>query len=109
MVGAGLTLPHGAQYAYEPGDRRDPFVKGGALTSYTRCRCGGLGGFLIEELALRGLVRARNRMLAMLEGPDGKTYFVNVGDRLYDGDILAIDARGIVFRQEVLDPLAPAK
>ena len=42
-------------------------------------------------------------------GTDGKSYFVNVGQRLFDGEIIAIDGATVTFRQEVTDPLSPVK
>jgi hypothetical protein len=45
----------------------------------------------------------------MFQGTDGKSYFVNVGQRMYDGQITAIDAATVTFRQEVTDPLSPVR
>jgi hypothetical protein len=45
----------------------------------------------------------------MLLGTDGKSYFVGVGQRLFDGVVTAIDATTVTFRQEVTDPLSTVK
>jgi hypothetical protein len=45
----------------------------------------------------------------MLLGTDGKSYFVKVGQRLFDGVITAIDAATVTFRQEVTDPLSSVR
>jgi hypothetical protein len=45
----------------------------------------------------------------MLLGTDGKSYFVNVGQRMFDGVVTAIDATSVTFRQEVTDPLSTVK
>jgi hypothetical protein len=45
----------------------------------------------------------------MFLGADGKSYFVSTGQRLYDGQIVGIDATSVTFRQEVTDPLSPVK
>jgi hypothetical protein len=47
--------------------------------------------------------------IAILQGTDGKSYFVNVGQRLFDGVIVSIDATSVSFRQEVTDPLSPVR
>jgi hypothetical protein len=41
----------------------------------------------------------------MLLGPDGKSYFVKVGQKVYDGEVTAIDATSVTFRQQVTDPM----
>jgi Tfp pilus assembly protein PilP len=101
-----------ASYAYTSGDRRDPFAdprRIGRTGPQLRCRCSGPGGFLIQEIALRGVVRTPTGYTAMFEGPDRKSYFTKAGDRLYDGTITAVDTAGLTVRQEVTDPLAAAK
>ena len=47
--------------------------------------------------------------IAILQDTQGKSYFVNVGQRLFDGVIVAIDASSVSFRQEVTDPLSPVR
>ena len=78
----------------------------------------GMEGFLIQEVALKGIVRTtgggtgvaqRPGFIAMFLGADGKSYFVTTGQRLYDGVITAVDATSVTFRQEVTDPLSPVK
>ena len=68
----------------------------------------GLRGFLISEVALKGIVRTPKGFKAMLMFND-KSYFVNSGERLFDGQITAIDATTVTFRQEVTDPLSTVK
>ena len=66
-------------------------------------------GFLIQEVALKGIVKTPKGFTAMLLGTDGKSYFVKVGQRLFDGVITAIDASTVTFRQEVTDPLSSVR
>ena len=77
-----------------------------------------MSGFLIQEIALKGIVKQTGQgygaaekagYIAMFLGTDGKSYFVNVGQRLFDGEIIAIDAANVTFRQEVTDPLSPVR
>lgn len=108
-------------YTYNPQGRRDPFVSllrpvqaGGPKT-----RKPGMEGFLIQEVALKGIVRtpgggmgvaAKPGFIALFAGPDPtKSYFATTGQRLYDGVITAVDSNSVTFLQEVTDPLSPVK
>jgi Tfp pilus assembly protein PilP len=108
-------------YAYNPQGRRDPFVslqRPVAADRGPKTRKPGMEGFLIQEIALKGIVKtkgggigeaSRAGFIAMFLGADGKSYFVTTGQRLYDGVITAVDATSVTFRQEVTDPLSPVK
>ena len=108
-------------FAYNSGGRRDPFVslqRPVAADRGPKTRKPGMEGFLIQEVALKGIVRTvgagvgvagRPGHIAMFLGADGKSYFVTTGQRLYDGVITAVDATSVTFRQEVADPLSPVK
>ena len=107
----GLEPPPGG-YTYNPQGRRDPFVSLQKPVEANRgpgSRPPGVKGFLIQEVALKGIVRDKSGYIAILLGTDGKSYFVHVGERLFDGVVTAIDAANITFRQEVTDPLSPVK
>ena len=107
----GLEPPPGG-YTYNPQGRRDPFVSLQKPVEANRgpgSRPPGVKGFLIQEVALKGIVRDKTGYIAILLGTDGKSYFVRVGERLFDGVVTAIDAANITFRQEVTDPLSPVK
>jgi Tfp pilus assembly protein PilP len=99
-------------YIYNPAGRRDPFIslaKPNVEEPGSRPRRPGIEGFLLQETALKGVVKTVDGWIAVLEGPDKKGYFVRVGQRLHDGVITTIDAAGLTFRQEITDPLSPAK
>jgi Tfp pilus assembly protein PilP len=100
--------PAPGSYAYTAQGRRDPFVS--LLKPVSESGPGkrrpGMEGFLIQEVALKGIVKDSKGFTAMLLGTDGKSYFVKVGQRLFDGVITAIDASTVTFRQEVTDPLS---
>jgi len=108
-------------YSYNSGGRRDPFVslqRPVAADRGPKTRKPGMEGFLIQEVALKGIVRTtgtgigvagRPGHIAMFLGADGKSYFVTTGQRLYDGVITGVDATSVTFRQEVTDPLSPVK
>jgi hypothetical protein len=108
-------------YSYNSQGRRDPFVslqRPVAADRGPKTRKPGMEGFLIQEVALKGIVRTtgggtglaqKQGYIAMFLGADGKSYFVTTGQRLYDGVITAVDATSVTFRQEVTDPLSPVK
>jgi Tfp pilus assembly protein PilP len=104
-----ITPAPGA-YVYASQGRRDPFVSLLRPVSETGRRKGvGMESFLIQEVALKGIVKDKTGYVAMLLGVDGKSYFVKVGQRLFDGVITAIDAATVTFRQEVTDPLSSVR
>jgi type IV pilus assembly protein PilP len=99
-------------FSYDPAGRRDPFVsllgRGGDPRSKAS-RPAGLGGILINEINLKGIMRDRTGFVAMVQGPDNKTYIVKPGDRLMDGTVKSILADAVVFSQDVNDPLSLVK
>ena len=100
-------------FIYNGTGRRDPFVSLAKPVATDDTARGpkppGIQGFLLQETSLKGVVKNIDGWIAVLEGPDKKGYFVRVGQRLYDGVITAVDAAGLTFRQEITDPLSPAK
>jgi Tfp pilus assembly protein PilP len=100
-------------YIYNPAGRRDPFISLARPVANegdaNRQRRPGIEGFLLQETSLKGVVKTVDGWIAVLEGPDRKGYFVRVGQRLHDGVVTSIDATGLNFRQEITDPLSPAK
>jgi Tfp pilus assembly protein PilP len=103
--------PAAGSYVYNSQLRRDPFVS--LLKPVSESGPGkrrpGMEGFLIQEVALKGIVKDKTGFVAMLLGTDGKSYFSRVGQRLFDGQITAIDAATVTFRQEVTDPLSSVR
>ena len=103
--------PAPGSYAYSAQGRRDPFVS--LLKPVSESGPGkrrpGMEGFLIQEVALKGIVKDSKGYTAMLLGTDNKSYFTKVGQRLFDGVITAIDASTVTFRQEVTDPLSSVR
>jgi Tfp pilus assembly protein PilP len=106
------TAAQPGQYNYQPGGRRDPFISllvNVGPSEGTKTRPPGMQGFLIQELALKGIVKDQTGYIALLLGTDGKSYFARIGQRFYDGVLVAMDAASATFRQEVTDPLSPVK
>jgi type IV pilus assembly protein PilP len=81
---AGVVIPgeSAADYAYDPADRRDPFAP---IVSRESKQLGQLSSlpplerYTISEFKMTGILWGGFGYNAMLEGPDGKGYFVHVG------------------------------
>ena len=112
---AASTPPQPENYTYNPEGRRDPFLSlvgagvgdrsGGAPSR----RSEGAAGLLVNEITVRGVMQSRGMLLAMVQGPDNKTYIVHQGDKLLDGQIKSITPQGLIIIQEVNDPLSLVK
>lgn len=101
-----------AGYTYDPAGRRDPFLSlmgRGTDPASMAVRPQGLPGLLIGEITVKGIVRDRAGFIAMLQGPDSKTFIVRAGERLMDGTVKSITQDTIVFSQDVNDPLSLVK
>jgi Tfp pilus assembly protein PilP len=96
----------GETYRYDPQGRRDPFqsLVGPKPALQPGQRPPGVPGFMIDEIKLQGVVKTKQGLVAMVNGPDNKGYLVHIGDKLLDGEVIRITASSVVFRQEVNDP-----
>ncbi len=105
------AAPAAEAYTYDPSGRRDPFVSllSRGIEPTTGKKLAGLAGLTTGEVMLRGVMQSRNSYVALLSGPDGKTYSAHVNDRLLDGVIRSVTPQGIVIMQEVNDPLSLVK
>lgn len=95
-------------YRYDPQGRRDPFrsLVGPVRNERTGDRPEGTLGFLIDEMDLQGVIRTKQGLVAMINGPDNSGYLLRVGDKVFDGEVIQITADSIIFRQEVNDPIS---
>jgi len=100
-------------YTYDPDGRRDPFVsllyRGGETRPMGGTRPVGLAGLLVGEVSVKGVLKARNGLIALIQAPDNKTYIVHPGDRLMDGSVKSVAPDAVVFSQDVNDPLSLVK
>jgi Tfp pilus assembly protein PilP len=109
---AAATPPAQEAYTYRPEGRRDPFtnlVGAGSKGEVTSRKGEGAAGLTVAELSVRGVMQSRGALVAMIQGPDNKTYIVHQGDKLLDGTIKSITPQGLVVVQEVNDPLSLIK
>ena len=104
--------PPPESYVYQSSGRRDPFLSpfGGSSESRQTSRRGdGPAGMSLAEISVRGILESRGNLVAMVQGPDNKTYIVHQGDKLLDGTIKSVIAQGLIVIQEVNDPLSLVK
>ncbi len=103
--------PDGSEaYTYDPGGRRDPFLNLIGPANDVRSKKGeGPAGMAVAEISVRGVLESRGKLVAMVKGPDNKTYIVHQGDKLLDGAIKSITPQGLVIEQDVSDPLSVVK
>jgi Tfp pilus assembly protein PilP len=110
---AKAAMPPPAEpYTYQAAGRRDPFLSligtGSSPTVLSR-RGEGPSGMMTGEISVSGILQSRGELVAMIKGPDNKTYIVHHGDKLADGTIKTITPQGLVIVQEVNDPLSLVK
>jgi Tfp pilus assembly protein PilP len=98
-------------YTYDADGRRDPFVSlvARGVEPTTGKKTDGLGSLTTAELMVKGVMQSRNSYIALVSGPDGKTYQAHVNDRLVDGTIRSVTPQGLVIVQDVNDPLSLVK
>jgi Tfp pilus assembly protein PilP len=109
---AASQPPAVENYTYQPDGRRDPFlslVGSGSEPRNVSRKGDGPAGMTLGEISVRGIVQSRGALVAMVQGPDNKTYIVHQGDKLLDGTIKTITPQGLIVIQEVNDPLSLVK
>ena len=108
---AGAPVAAAEPYTYDPEGRRDPFVSllSRGVEPVPGDKTSGLGSVTTSELIVRGVIQSRGAYIALVAGPDGKTYRAHVNDRLLDGVIRNVTPQGVVIMQEVNDPLSLVK
>jgi Tfp pilus assembly protein PilP len=109
---AGRVATTPEAFTYDSGGRRDPFlslVGTGTEPRATAVRAEGIAGLTLAEISVRGIMQSRGLLIAMVQGPDNKTHIVHQGDKFVDGTVKSITPQGLVFVQDVNDPLSLVK
>ncbi|MBI4476771.1 MAG: hypothetical protein HY654_06330 [Acidobacteria bacterium] len=104
--------PPADTYTYRVEGRRDPFLSllhRGVEARPAGQPAEGLANLTVGEIVLKGILRSRGAYLAMVQGPNQKTYIVRPKERLVDGVIKEITADSLVIVQDVNDPLSVTK
>ena len=105
------AAPPAEAYSYDPGGRRDPFISllARGVEAPTGKKVTGLAGLTTLELVVKGILQSQGAYVALVSGPDGKTYTAHANDRLLDGVIRNVTKQDLVIMQEVNDPLSLVK
>lgn len=107
------ATPPASTFTYSPEGRRDPFQSligtGGDPKTAPKPTAAGIAGIRVDELSVRGIMQSRERLVAMVQGPDNRTYLIHQGDKLADGVVKSITPQGLVLVQDVSDPRAKEK
>jgi len=88
-------------FVYRPRGRRDPFwdLLRGKEAKMRKAAKEGIAGLEIDQLELEGIIRRNEKYIALFKGPKGNPYDVEVGQNVYDGEIIQIDANRVVFKK----------
>lgn len=96
---------------YDDGGRRDPFASlireqptviandGAAV----QVRAKGLAGVAVNDVSVKGIITSGEKWIAIVAGPDGKSYMARTDDKLHDGSIRRIDRESVTFLARVPD------
>jgi Tfp pilus assembly protein PilP len=107
-----VATPGPEEYSYKADGRRDPFMgliaAAGSDVHATR-HGDGIGAFSVNEISVRGVMQSRSSLVAMIKGPDNKTYLIHQGDKLADGVVKTVTPQGLVVLQDISDPLSAQK
>ncbi len=95
----------------DPETRRDPFRSlvetREAPAETTSERPEGRAGLLIDEILVEGVFELPDGPVAQVQSAREETsYLLRPGDQLWDGDVISITLREVVFKQVVDDPTA---
>ena len=63
----------------------------------------GKAGLMVDTLRVNGIVQGPNGMIAIVENPQDRVYFLREGDKLYDGSVTHIVLDGVSFHQTGAD------
>ena len=64
---------------------------------------------MVGEISVRGVMQSRAALVAMIQGPDNRTYLIHQGDKLADGVVKSVTPQGLVVVQNISDPLSVQK
>jgi hypothetical protein len=90
----------------KPLGKRDPFVSVIVSRSDSSAACsGGKRCLLVDQLALRGIVRTPTKWIALVENPARKTYYLYENDPIMNAVVVRITGDSVIFRESVSDAL----
>lgn len=90
----------------KPLGKRDPFVSVIVARADSSSACsGGKRCLLVDQLALRGIVRTPTKWIALVENPARKTYYLYENDPIMNAVVVRITGDSVIFRESVMDAL----
>jgi Tfp pilus assembly protein PilP len=101
-----VTPTQRAESLTKPIGKRDPFVSVIVARNDSSAACtGGKRCLVIDQLALRGIVRTPSKWIALVENPAKKTYYLYENDPIYNAVVVRITGDSVIFRETVMDAL----
>jgi len=88
-----------------PAGRRDPFVSLAVVRAQQiGASCGtGKRCLVIDQVELKGVVKTPNGMIAMVENPAKKAYFLRESDPVFNGYVVKITGDSVIFKETSVD------
>jgi hypothetical protein len=103
---AAETPAQRAESLTKPIGKRDPFVSVIVARGESSAACaGGKRCLVIDQLALRGIVRTPSKWIALVENPAKKTYYLYENDPIFNAVVVRITGDSVIFRESVMDAL----
>ncbi len=95
---------------FDMGDRRDPFFNYALLAKQAKESPDdemprgdpppGIAGMLMSKVKLLGTATGEDNITAVFEGTDGRAYFLQEKDKLFDGYLKKIEADSVILIRE---------
>ena len=94
-----------ASTATAPSGKRDPFVSLAVVRAQQiGASCGtGKRCLVIDQIDLKGVVKTPSGMIAMVENPAKKAYFLRENDPMFNGYVMKITGDSVVFKETSVD------
>jgi Tfp pilus assembly protein PilP len=122
-ISAQTPIPVGARVGespsgYDAGGRRDPFVslvtpKPTTPAQVAKAPGGlpsaGLGGVSVNDVSVKGIMRSGATLIALLQGPDGRTFIARRQDKLQDGVVTRIELDAVTFNTRSVDAVGASR
>jgi hypothetical protein len=103
---AAPTPTQKASSLTQPVGKRDPFVSVIVARSDNSASCsGGKRCLIVDQIALRGIVRTPTKWIALVENPSKKTYYLYENDPIYNAVVVRITGDSVIFREQIMDAL----
>lgn len=103
---AGAEKPKASAPVSRPATgKRDPFVSLAVVRAQQiGASCGtGKRCLVIDQVELKGVVKTVNGMIAMVENPSKKAYFLRVNDPVFNGYVVKITGDSVIFKETSTD------